>query len=180
LDSDIVLGVDPGLGITGYGLVAPGSPAKVVEAGAIRTGEGMPLSERVRRIHEALTDIMGEFSPGAVAIEELYSHYAHPRTAILMGHARGVVLLAAAEQGLAVFHYAATRIKRSLTGYGHASKVQMQRAVQNALGLAEAPEPPDVADALATALCHLHALAHGPAVAAAAAPVRRRGAGLVP
>jgi crossover junction endodeoxyribonuclease RuvC len=96
-----------------------------------------------------------------------------------MGHARGVVLLAAAEQGLAVFHYAATRIKKSLTGYGRAPKAQVQRAVQSALGLAQAPEPPDVADALATALCHLHVVAHGTAFSAASAPVRRRGAGLV-
>ena len=93
----------------------------------------------------------------AAAIEKLYAHYKHPRTAILMGHARGAVMLAAAKCGVPVASYPATMIKRSLTGNGHASKQQMQRMIEVALGLSAPPEPPDVADALAVALCHLNA-----------------------
>jgi crossover junction endodeoxyribonuclease RuvC len=88
-----------------------------------------------------------------VAVEELYAHYKHPRTAILMGHARGVILLSAARLGIEVRSYAATRIKRYLTGNGRATKAQMQRAIQTALGLGTLPEPPDVADAMAIAMC---------------------------
>jgi crossover junction endodeoxyribonuclease RuvC len=88
-----------------------------------------------------------------VAVEQLYSHYAHPRTAILMGHARGVILLVARKRGLRLEQFPANRVKQSVTGHGHASKVQMQRAIQSLWNLPEPPEPPDVADALAIALC---------------------------
>jgi crossover junction endodeoxyribonuclease RuvC len=91
-----------------------------------------------------------------MALEELYSHYKRPRTAILMGHARGVICLAATQAGIPVVSYSATQIKKILTGAGRAPKGQMQRAVQFELGLAQLPDPPDVADALATALCHYH------------------------
>jgi crossover junction endodeoxyribonuclease RuvC len=91
-----------------------------------------------------------------MALEELYSHYKRPRTSILMGHARGVICLAAAQAGISVASYSATRIKKTLTGNGRATKPQMQRAVARELGLASPPEPHDVADALATALCHYY------------------------
>jgi crossover junction endodeoxyribonuclease RuvC len=91
-----------------------------------------------------------------MALEELYSHYDRPRTAILMGHARGVICLAAAQAGIPVLHYSATQIKRILTGSGRASKAQVQRAIQRELALSDPPEPPDVADALAAALCHYY------------------------
>ena len=91
-----------------------------------------------------------------MALEQLYSHYERPRTAILMGHARGVICLAAAQAGIPVFHYAATQVKRILTGAGRAPKVQVQQAVQRELALPKLPEPPDVADALAIALCHYY------------------------
>jgi crossover junction endodeoxyribonuclease RuvC len=91
-----------------------------------------------------------------MALEELYSHYEHPRTSILMGHARGVICLAAAEAGIEVVPYSATQLKKLLTGSGRASKLQMQRAIRNELRLAELPEPADVADALALALCHFY------------------------
>ena len=93
---------------------------------------------------------------GEVAVEQLYSHYEHPQTAILMGHARGVIFLAAGQRGLPVISYAATRIKKTITGNGRASKEQVQRTVQRELGLPQLPEPPDVADALAVALCHYY------------------------
>jgi crossover junction endodeoxyribonuclease RuvC len=106
-----------------------------------------------------------------MAIEELYSHYRQPRTALLMGHARGVICLAAAQAGIPVIHYPATQIKRVLTGSGRAPKSQVQRAIQHELGLAELPEPPDVADALAIALCH-HYLQHSPGKAGARGALR--------
>jgi crossover junction endodeoxyribonuclease RuvC len=93
-----------------------------------------------------------------MVVEQLYAHYQHPRTAILMAHARGVVLLAAGQTGLPVISYNATRIKKTVTGSGRAGKDQVQRTIQRELGLGALPEPPDVADALAAALCHYYVL----------------------
>ena len=150
-----VLGIDPGLNITGYGLVDfDGVRAQLVEAGVVRSRSGGSLESRLRQIHDGVADVIGSLSPDAVAVEELYSHYERPRTAILMGHARGVICLAAAAAGLNVFHYAATNIKKMLTGSGRAPKQQMQEAVCREFSLSEPPDPPDVADALAIALCH--------------------------
>jgi len=150
-----VLGVDPGLQVTGYGLLATrGACARVVEAGVLRTEAKRPLAERLQRLHDLAREVFRELAPDVIVVEDLYSHYRHPVTAILMGHARGVIFLAAAEGGVPVVSYGATRIKKSLTGEGRASKEQVQRMVQSALGLRRVPEPPDVADALAVALCH--------------------------
>ena len=155
-----VLGIDPGLRVTGYGLLeANGLRAKVVEAGVVRSDEKAELPDRIRKIHLAVRDIIRELAPDAIAVEELYSHYGHPTTAILMGHARGVMLLAAAEAGVSVVTYGATRIKKALTGNGRASKEQMQRMIQSSLRLKALPEPADVADALAVALCHCNVVA---------------------
>jgi crossover junction endodeoxyribonuclease RuvC len=99
---------------------------------------------------------MEQFRPSVMAVEQLYAHYKHPRTAILMGHARGVLFLAAAVRDIPVVSYNATRIKKTVTGNGRAPKDQVQRTVQRELGLAKMPDPPDVADALAVALCHFH------------------------
>ena len=155
-----VLGIDPGLQVTGYGLLAAnGRKVRVVEAGVVRTDEREPLAERVRSLHEAVGAILEELRPDVVAVEELYSHYRHPVTAILMGHARGVIFLAAAQHGVRVVSYGATRIKKALTGQGRASKQQVQRMVQNTLGLRTVPQPADVADALAVALCHCNIVA---------------------
>lgn len=153
------LGIDPGLERTGYGVLdvaAPGAPPRLVEAGVIRTRREDDLADRLLEIRVGLAAVLEEFRPDAAAVEALYAHYKHPRTAILMGHARGVVFLAAAEAGVPVASYNATKVKKSLVGSGHASKMQMQRAIQSAFGLAEPPEPADVADALAVALCHAH------------------------
>jgi len=156
-----VLGIDPGLQVTGYGLLELGGAVPcLVEAGVIRTTEGRSVAERLSEIARGLDEIIREFKPEAMAIEELYSHYSHPTTAIIMGHARGVVLLKAAENGLTVFPYASTRIKKSLLGNGRASKEQVQRMIRATLGLKEVPEPPDAADALAAALCHCRAMEH--------------------
>ena len=154
-----ILGIDPGLQRTGYGVVdvagGVGAP-RLVEAGVIRTERSDGLARRLAEISTGLDAVLREFQPDAVAVEQLYSHYAHPRTAILMGHARGIVFLAAAQAHVPVVSYGATRVKKALTGSGHASKHQVQRAIASAFGLKADPEPANVADALAVALCHAH------------------------
>lgn len=150
-----ILGVDPGLNITGYAVIARSDRGpQLVEAGMIRGRRqgGLPL--RLEEIHRGLCEVLSAFRPEVLALEELYSHYERPRTAILMGHARGVICLAAAQAGIPVQSYSATQVKRLLTGSGRAPKSQIQRAICQQFALAEPPEPPDVADALAIALCH--------------------------
>ncbi len=149
-----ILGIDPGLAISGYGAVdLHGSEAALVEAGVIQTDPKAPLQDRLARLHADLADLLAELTPDVAAIEKLYSHYRHPQTAILMGHARGTILLACAQAGVAVRELPATMVKRSLTGNGHASKQQVQQAIRLTCRLPDVPEPPDVADALALALC---------------------------
>ena len=152
----IILGIDPGLNTTGYGVLdAVGKRVRLLEGGVIRS-KSKKLAEKVREIHDGLCEVIAAYKPEELALEELYSHYARPTTAILMGHARGVICLAAAQNGVAVYSYAATQVKKILTGNGRASKDQMQRAIQLELTLPQYPDPPDVADALAIALCHAH------------------------
>jgi crossover junction endodeoxyribonuclease RuvC len=156
-----ILGIDPGLNITGYGVLEIGDPAgarkpKLCEAGVVRGKTRGSLTARLLEIHQGVADVIVSLKPSVMAIEQLYSHYARPRTAILMGHARGVIALAAAQAGIPVVHYASTQVKRILTGAGRADKLQMQRAIQRELNLPQLPEPPDVADALAVALCHFY------------------------
>ena len=157
---DRILGVDPGLNITGYGVIeiTGGSRGKfsLVEAGVIRSTPKTSLTARVHEVYEGIVDVIESTNPTSMAIEELYSHYERPRTAILMGHARGVLILAGAAAGIPVKHYAATRIKKMLTGNGRAPKSQMQSSIQREFGLDEMPTPADVADALAIALCHYY------------------------
>ncbi|MGL4514128.1 MAG: crossover junction endodeoxyribonuclease RuvC [Lacipirellulaceae bacterium] len=162
-----VLGLDPGLNTTGYGVVERDERGRVrlVEAGVVRGGRrdatGLlkgtaSLAHRLADIHDGVAEVIRTLRPDAISLEELYSHYERPRTAILMGHARGVIVLAAQQAGLQVAPYAATRIKKVITGAGRAPKLQVQLAIQRELGLAAPPEPPDVADALAIALTHLY------------------------
>ncbi len=155
-----ILGLDPGLQVTGYAVLETGPRGPLVcEAGVIRSAEGRAktdMAQRLRALYISIEEIIRLFRPEVVVVEQLYAHYEHPRTAILMGHARGVLLLAAAQHGLPVVSYNATRIKKTVTGSGRAPKEQVQRTVQRELGLARVPEPPDVADALATALCHYY------------------------
>jgi crossover junction endodeoxyribonuclease RuvC len=155
---DRVVGIDPGLNVTGYAVVEP-SPrgAFVVEAGVIRPGPGCKaMGPRLAWIHRGIVEVLEAFPPGAVALEQVHSHVSFPRTAILMAHARGVIVLAAAQRETPVFGYAPTRIKKTLTGSGRAPKAQVQRAIMAELGLDRLPEPHDVADACAIALCHYH------------------------
>lgn len=149
-----ILGIDPGLKITGYGVLdwRPVRP-QLVDGGVIRLAAKTPLADRLVELESELNSLIEEHKPDVCAVEQLYAHYAHPRTAILMGHARGVIMVVARRRGVQVEQFAANRVKQSLTGHGHASKVQMQRAVQSLWNLPTAPEPSDVADALAVAFC---------------------------
>jgi crossover junction endodeoxyribonuclease RuvC len=150
-----ILGIDPGLNITGYGVIEPAAKGLcVVEAGVVRGRSRGSLDKRIQEIFEGISDVIASLHPAAIALEELYSHYDRPKTAILMGHARGVIVLAGAQSNIPVTAYAATQVKKILTGAGRAPKPQMQLAIQRELGLRQAPEPADVADALAVALCH--------------------------
>ena len=150
-----ILGIDPGLKATGYAaLDAVDGALRLVEAGAISTRESAPMEKRLSELYSGLLSVIVALKPDTVAVEELYSHYAHPRTAILMGHARGVIFLAAGENGLKITGYSATRIKKSFTGNGHASKSQIGRMAQHVFGLAQPPVPNDVSDAIAVAACH--------------------------
>jgi crossover junction endodeoxyribonuclease RuvC len=155
-----ILGLDPGLQVTGYAVLeARAGTPRVREAGVIRSADGRQttdMAQRVRYLYDGIVEVLEQFQPGVVVVEQLFAHYEHPRTAILMAHARGVMFLAAAQRNLPVVSYNATRIKKTITGNGRASKEQVQRTIQRELGLARLPEPPDVADALAAALCHYH------------------------
>ncbi len=155
-----ILGIDPGLQVSGYAVLEArqGTP-RAVEAGVIRSAEGREttdMAQRLRHLYDGIVEVLEQFQPGVVVVEQLFAHYAHPRTAILMAHARGVLFLAAAQRDLPLVSYNATRIKKTIAGNGRASKEQVQRTIQRELGLAKLPEPPDVADALAAALCHYY------------------------
>lgn len=151
-----ILGIDPGLRRTGYGVIETTANAirpALLDGGVIRLKEKQPIAHRLVELEQGLQELFGEYKPQVCAVEMLYAHYNHPRTAILMGHARGVILLVAARNGVRVEQYPVNRIKQATTGHGHASKRQMQRSIQIAFGLKDLPEPPDVADALAVAMC---------------------------
>ncbi|MFM9058524.1 MAG: crossover junction endodeoxyribonuclease RuvC [Planctomycetaceae bacterium] len=151
-----VVGFDPGLNVTGYGVVeCHGASVRLVEAGTVRS-RGESLEERLHTIHAGVREVLDALQPTAMAIEQVFAHARFPKAAILLGHARGVICLAGIQAGLAVHHYLPNRVKGTLTGSGHAGKEQMQAAVQRELGLAERPEPADAADALAVALADWH------------------------
>ena len=148
------LGIDPGLQRCGYAcLNTGGADPELIEAGVFQTNASLSMEARLNQIAEDTESLLKKLLPDVVAVEQLYSHYAHPRTAILMGHARGVILQKCAQAGIEVKSFSATRIKKSLTGNGRASKHQVQRTVQTVLSLSCVPEPDDVADAMAAALC---------------------------
>ena len=153
-----VLGVDPGLGVTGYAVLRLDGnehEPRLVDGGVLKNDPSEPIEKRLYELHKDLSYIIETNEPHVMAVENLYSHYKHPRTSIIMGHARGVIFLAASQAGVDVVSYAATEIKKSLVGAGRATKEQVQRMVQQRMGLADLPEPPDVADAIAAAYCHI-------------------------
>ena len=157
-ETAFVLGIDPGLQRTGYAVLSDAAgtaEVRLIEAGVIRLARGATLASRLLDLEQSLDMLIQTHRPVALACEELYAHYRHPRTAILMAHARGVMLLLAARAGLRIFPVAATNVKKLLTGSGRAGKPQVQMAVAALLHLPTVPEPHDVADAIAIALCGL-------------------------
>lgn len=170
-----ILGIDPGLQRSGYAVLT--CPAelnawRLLEAGVIRLARAAPLEERLLELERGVEHLLDRLTPRALACEQLYGHYKHPRTAILMAHARGVILAAAARRGIPIVHVEATRAKKLLTGAGHATKQQIQRAVAVSLHLPRLPEPHDVADAITIALCGWHMLAGAATGPGAGRPVR--------
>jgi crossover junction endodeoxyribonuclease RuvC len=146
------MGVDPGLVATGFGVLEAGAAGvEVRDAGVISTAAGQPLEARLNALHRAVHRIIETQGPGLLVVEDLYTEYKFPRTAVLMGHARGVIYLAARQLGVGVIALAPAEVKRAMTGNGAAGKAQMQRAVQTVLGLKELPRPSHVADALGLA-----------------------------
>ncbi len=152
-----VLGIDPGLSRCGYGMVGRGehdSALKAHAAGVIETNPNAPLPERLLILHTELRALVAELSPQVVSVERVFFQV-NVKTAMSVGQASGLALVAAAEAGCEVAQYTSNEVKQALVGYGAATKDQVQRMVANVLGLAAPPSPPDVADALALAVCHL-------------------------
>ena len=156
-----ICGVDPGLQTTGYAIVdGQGARYQIIDAGTIRSDASASLCDRLNQIYQDLCDLLAEHKPARMSLEKLFSHYKHPQTAVLMGHVRGIIMLAAAQQEVPVDELAATAIKRHLTGNGRASKQQMQQAIKMQCNLPSLPEPHDVADAVAIALGAMNAALH--------------------
>lgn len=155
--STVSLGIDPGLNRTGYAVVRrTRSQPVLLEGGVVKTTRTDELVQRVHEIGQGIREVIEEHRPNAIAIEQVFSMARNPKTAVLMAHARGAILFAAAEAGLPVVHYTPRQVKKLLTGSGNASKEQVQLAVQREFGLQQLLEPNDVADASAIALCHYY------------------------
>lgn len=156
-----VLGIDPGTGILGFGVIDQGRRQKVslVTAGVIRTTPKQPLDERLIEIYDSICEIIAETLPQVMAIEKLFFAQ-NVTTAMSVSHARGVVMLAGKKAGLEIVEYTPLQIKQALTGYGRADKNQIQQMVKVMLGLKEIPKPDDCADALAIAIMHATSLPH--------------------
>jgi len=153
LSERIILGVDPGLNITGFGVVLGGvSSLKLLDAGTIRTRPSDPLTPRLTELFQGLVQVIDKYSPEVMGLEKIYSNYRHPATAIIMGHARGVLCLAAGLKGIRVESIPASRVKKAVTGNGRASKEQVNGMVCRILGIRHELKPLDVSDALAVAI----------------------------
>ncbi|MDA8235973.1 MAG: crossover junction endodeoxyribonuclease RuvC [Clostridia bacterium] len=152
----LIMGVDPGTAITGYGIInMMGNKFQVITYDCIRTQAEFPLDQRLRKIYQEIKFLIGEYRPEHFAIEELFFNK-NTRTALAVGHARGVAMLAAAETNIPVYEYTPLQVKQAVVGYGRAEKSQVQSMVKTLLGLDKVPKPDDVADALALAICHAH------------------------
>ena len=152
----IIIGIDPGYAIVGFGIVEyKGNKFTPIEYGAITTDNKMPFPERLKYIYDRTTDIINMHKPEFLSIEELFFN-TNVKTAIAVGHARGVLLLAAQNLGVPIYEYTPLQIKQAVTGYGRADKNQVQQMVKTLLSLQKVPKPDDTADALAVAVCHAH------------------------
>ena len=157
-----ILGVDPGLNATGYGVIeAQGTRLVVVEAGTIRPSARQSLAQRLLSLYNALAQVIDTHRPSLTVLESLYTHHEYLTTSTLMAHARGVACLLSAQRGLTVVEYLPTRVKKALTGYGTASKEQVARMVGQWLGRSDASWSSDATDALALAIAHVHVSQHG-------------------
>jgi crossover junction endodeoxyribonuclease RuvC len=171
-----ILGVDPGLRTTGYGVVdVDGGTLRLVEGGVLQPDVKAPLERRLVQLHDAMVEVVRATRPDCMVVEELWTSYEHPQTAVLMGHARGVLALAAGANGVAVRDLAHAVVKRALAGSGAATKSQVKGMVVQLLGLAAPPQPDDVSDALALAIAYACRF-EGAAPMAPRPPRLRRGA----
>ncbi|MEO5951665.1 MAG: crossover junction endodeoxyribonuclease RuvC [Chloroflexia bacterium] len=169
----IVLGIDPGTAIMGYGLVESGvassqskgsvlsgsATLRMIEYGALYTPANTPLLERLPSLYKGLIELIAEYKPDAMAVEELFFNK-NVRTALSVGHARGIAILAAAHSGLSMGEYTPLQVKQAVVGYGRATKDQVQQMVKLLLNMDHIPRPDDAADALAVAICHIHSIAY--------------------
>ena len=152
-----IIGVDPGLVITGYGVIEwSDGQIRLITSGAIKPPQEKRMEEKIEIIYQDLRAVLAQTRPEIMILEQLYSHYQHPTTSILMGHVRGAVCLLARLEKIPVVGYAATRVKKSITGKGNATKGQVQYMIQNLLGMKEVLKPLDVSDAVALAVTHTH------------------------
>lgn len=150
----LILGIDPGIAILGFGLIRyEANKFTVIDYGAITTAAGTPMSSRLTRIYDELTEIIERYKPDAFAVEELFFNK-NIKTALTVGHARGVAVLAGSKANIPVYEYTPLQVKQAVVGYGRADKSQIQQMVKILLNLREIPKPDDVADALAVAICH--------------------------
>ncbi|WP_418792242.1 crossover junction endodeoxyribonuclease RuvC [Phosphitispora sp. TUW77] len=152
----LVLGIDPGSAITGYGLVKQtGNRLEAIDYGCIQTSPNLSTELRLQIIYNGVKQLIDKYGPGYFAVEELFFNK-NVRTALTVGQARGVIMLAGADGGLPVYEYTPLQVKQAVVGFGRAEKAQVQYMVKTILNLPEIPKPDDVADALAVAICHTH------------------------
>lgn len=157
----VILGIDPGYAIVGYGLIEYiGNRFRVFDYGSIQTKAGMPTNERLKIIYDSMTEIIAKHKPDAMAVEELFFN-TNSKTAIVVAEARGIILLSAIQAGLEIGEYTPLQVKQAVTGYGRADKNQVQQMTKAMLGLDKVPKPDDTADALAIAICHAHSAGSG-------------------
>jgi len=153
----LVIGIDPGTAITGFGVIHEDASGDLtaVSFGTIKTPSGLPMSSRLLMLHDELKKIIAKYNPTTAAVEKLFFQK-NIKTAINVGQARGVAILTLAEAKLGVAEYTPTEIKQAVVGYGAADKAQVQSMIKNILNLEKIPKPDDAADALAVAVCHIH------------------------
>ena len=157
----IILGIDPGYAIVGYGLIEYiGNRFRVFDYGSIQTKAGTPTNERLKIVYDSMNEIIAKHKPDAMAIEELFFN-TNSKTAIVVAEARGIILLSAMNAGLEIGEYTPLQVKQAVTGYGRADKNQVQQMTKAMLGLDKVPKPDDTADALAIAICHAHSRGSG-------------------
>jgi len=151
----VILGIDPGTATTGYGLIDTQDQLRVVEYGCIRTSSSQEMVDRLKIIYQRVKELVQRFYPEEIAIEQIFFNR-NTRTALSVGQARGVIMLAASCKGAKIFSYTPLEVKQAVTGYGKAKKWQVQRMVKKLLNLPQVPTPDDAADAIAIAVCHYY------------------------